>query len=100
MLVKYVYSKRAEYQLKNIYLETARKWGIEQADRYDSGLLNSIKLLAENPKLGRNCDYIRKGYRRHEYKRHIIFYRQQKNNILITNIIYDSIDLNSFFQSK
>ena len=97
---KYVYSKRAEGQIKKIYLDTAKKWGTAQADTYDAGLLKTIELLADNPEMGRQCDNIRKGYRRHEYERHIIFYRKRPTDILITNIIYDAMDFKRIFRSE
>ena len=100
MQSKYVYSKRAESQIKKIYLDTAQKWGVSQADKYDIGLLQTIEILADNPEMGRQCDNIRKGYRRHEYERHIIFYRRRSNDILITNVIYDGMDFKRIFKSK
>jgi len=44
-----------------------------QADKYDAGIEKAVNLLAENPNLGRQCDAIKKGYRRFDYERHIIF---------------------------
>lgn len=74
---KYSYSIRAEHDLKKIYLDTAKEWGVAQADKYDSGLEKSLQLLAVNPDLGRKCDGIRDGYQRHEHGHHIIFYRKR-----------------------
>ncbi|MCU7837489.1 MAG: type II toxin-antitoxin system RelE/ParE family toxin [gamma proteobacterium symbiont of Taylorina sp.] len=93
MQSKYTYSIRAEHDVKKIYLDTAIKWGMAQADKYNDGLEHSINLIAGNPDLGRQCDYIRKEYHRHEYERHIIFYRKRKQDILIVRIIYDAMDI-------
>ncbi len=69
----YTYSKKAERDLIRIYLDTANEWGMAQADKYDAGIEKAVNLLAENPNLGRQCDAIKKGYRRFDYERHIIF---------------------------
>jgi len=90
---KYKYSIRAENDVKKIYLNTAQKWGTTQADKYDTGLAHSLQLLADNPDLGRQCDEIKNGYHRHEYKRHVIFYRKRKEDILIVRIIHDRMDV-------
>lgn len=42
---KYTYSKRAERDLIKIYQDTARKWGIAQADKYDNGLEKTVNHL-------------------------------------------------------
>lgn len=90
---KYTYSVRAEKDVKDIYLNTAKKYGIIQADKYDSGLQQSLQLIADNPDMGRQCEYIRKGYHRHEYGRHIIFYRKRKNDIFVIRILYDRMNI-------
>ncbi|MCB1950344.1 MAG: type II toxin-antitoxin system RelE/ParE family toxin, partial [Nitrosomonas sp.] len=46
-----------------------------------------------NPLLGRRCDSIRKGYFRFEYVSHVIFYRQEKNFIIISRVIHQSRDV-------
>ncbi len=89
---KYTYSLRADRDVKKIYLDTAREWGMAQADKYESGLEKTVQLLADNPDLGRKCDYIKDGYQRHEYERHIIFYRKRKSDIFIIRILHDRMD--------
>jgi toxin ParE1/3/4 len=44
------------------------------------------------PDMGRKCGEIRKGYQRHEYARHIIFYKKRDHDILIVRILYDAMD--------
>ncbi len=52
-----------------------KDFGDLQTDQYLRDLEESLQLLANNPDLGRSCDNLRKGYQRHEYQSHIIFYR-------------------------
>lgn len=95
---KFQYAKRAANHLKKIYLDTAQEWGIAQADSYESSLKEALQLLADNPDMGRTCDHIRKGYRRHEHKHHIIFYRKQEDGILVMSVIHESRDIERLFQ--
>ena len=91
---KYTYSKRAERDLKSIYIDTAEEWGVAQADRYASGLENAVTLLADNPDMGRRADEIKPGYRRFEHERHTIFYRKRKADTFILRILHDRMDVN------
>lgn len=93
----HTYSLRAERDIQHIYRDTFKKWGEIQADKYDASLKHSIDLITSNPNLGRKCDYIKSGYRRHESGHHIIFYRQRKNNILIIRILHEKMDIEKHF---
>ena len=93
MANRYVYSKRAERDLKNIYINTAKTRGATQADQYDGGLKDAAVLLAENPGLGRRCDEIKGGYQRFEHGHHIIFYRKRKADIFILRILHERMDI-------
>lgn len=72
---EYRLSRLALADLNAISQYTVRQWGVEQAERYITELDKMLKLLAASPAIGRTCDRIRKGYRRMEHGRHIIFYR-------------------------
>jgi toxin ParE1/3/4 len=45
-------------------------------------------MLADNPELGRVCDHIRPGWRRLEHARHVVFYRQTTEGILVSRILH------------
>jgi len=81
-------SRRAEADLLSIGEYTIREWGISQAARYLNELETCCQMLASNPTLGRPCDYVRPGLRRHEHGRHVLFYRQEKNGILASRILH------------
>ncbi|HUM05405.1 MAG TPA: type II toxin-antitoxin system RelE/ParE family toxin, partial [Terriglobales bacterium] len=72
-------SRRAEADLLSIGEYTIREWGITQAARYLTELETCCQMLADNPALGRTCDYVRPGLRRHEHGKHVLFYRQERN---------------------
>ncbi len=82
------FSRRAEADLLNIAGYTLRKWGKVQAARYLKELEASCRLIADNPDLGRVCDNIRPGLRRHEHGKHVLFYRQEREGILVSRILH------------
>ena len=59
----------------------------------------SIQLIVDEPQLGRACDEIRKGYRKHHVGRHLIFYRQTTSHIEIIRILHESMDVDSHLKS-
>lgn len=82
----------AKADLKEIGRYTQRTWGLEQRNRYLIQLDSSFHELAQTPQKGRKCDNIRQGYRRYQVGRHIVFYRQDGNNIEIIRILHDRMD--------
>ena len=82
------FSRRAEADLLAIGDFTIGKWGKTQAARYIGELETCCQKLADNPTLGRLCDDVRPGLRRHEHGRHILFYRQEPGGILVSRILH------------
>lgn len=97
---KYEVSKRAAKQIEGILEHSYLNFGLDQALKYKTGIERSFQLLADNPEMGRKCDEVRNGYHRHEFERHIIFYRKSKNGVLITAVIYDGMNIQRFFDTK
>ena len=82
------FSRRAEEDLLSIADYTLRKWGKTQAARYLGQLETCCQTLAHNPALGRLCDEVRHGLRRHEHGKHVLFYRQESGGILVSRILH------------
>lgn len=74
--------------MKAIARYTVRTWGREQALRYNDDLLTYIGWLAESPMVGRACNSIRQHYYRIEHGSHVIFYRQNADDILVSRILH------------
>jgi toxin ParE1/3/4 len=85
---KFRFSRRAETDLLSIGDYTLRKWGKAQSARYLGELETCCQTLADNPDLGRPCDDVRPGLRRHEHGRHVVFYRHERGGILISRILH------------
>lgn len=85
---RFRFSRRAEVDLLSIGDYTLQKWSKAQAVRYIGELELCCQMLADNPALGRTCDEVRPGLRRHEHGRHVVFYRQRRGGILISRILH------------
>jgi toxin ParE1/3/4 len=85
---KFRFSRRAEADLLSIGHYTLHKWGKAQAARYIGELEVCCQTLADNPALGRPCDEVRPGLRRHEHGKHVVFYRQERGGILVSRILH------------
>jgi toxin ParE1/3/4 len=83
------FSRRAEADLLSIGEYTLRMWGKAQAARYIGELEMCCQTMADNPGLGRPCDDVRPGLRRLEHRKHVIFYRQDREGILISRILHE-----------
>lgn len=93
-------SKEARDDIRKIGYHTQRKWGKNQRRKYLNDLDKRFELLAKNPLLGRRCDNIREGYSRFEYISHIIFYRQEKDFIVISRVIHQSRDVKALLSKE
>jgi toxin ParE1/3/4 len=82
------FSRRAEADLLSIGAYTLRTWGEDQATRYIDDLQACCEALADNPRLGRACDDVRPGLRRMERGRHVVFYREDAEGLLVSRILH------------
>ena len=87
-MAKFCLSRRAESDLQDIGEYTLREWGDLQAARYLGELEACCQMLADNPALGRACDRVRPGLRRHEHGKHVVFYRLERNGVLVSRILH------------
>ena len=92
-------SDKAKLDLKEIYNYTLQEWGKIQANKYLSNLQKRFKWLLENPNLGKHRPEIKHNYYSFNESRHIIFYKIDKNNINILNILHKKMDINNFFDN-
>lgn len=86
---------RAEADLSDIWSYTAGKWSVAQADRYYRELIDAVQALGDRPTLGRSCDDIREGYRRHNVASHVVFYVVAQDHVEVIRILHSSRDFRS-----
>jgi len=91
--LKYVISKKAITDLGDIWLYTAGKWSVTQADRYYSLIMNEIEFISRNVESGKSMEHLRKGYRASKVKSHLIFYRISSDVIEIVRVLHERMDL-------
>ncbi len=88
----------AKEDLRKIAKYTEKRWGRDQRNLYIKQFDDGFHLLAKTPAAGKQCDYIKDGYRKFPQGSHIIFYREgEKSNITIIRILHRNMDVESKF---
>ena len=91
--MEFVFSKKALSDLEQIWLYSAERWGVSQADRYYQLILDEINYICKNIHSGKSMDHVRKGYRATKVKSHLIFYRVVKNTVEVVRILHEGMDV-------
>lgn len=87
-------TEKARADLKSIAAYTQRKWGKEQRRIYLKQFDDAFRVLADNPEVGANCDFIKVGYRKFPNIGHVIFYRSiSDTKIEIVRILHKRMDV-------
>ena len=88
-MAKYSYALAAIEDIDRLLVYTKTRWGDAQASTYFDGLEKQAKLLAEMPSLGKHYEpYKEKGVRVFPYEKHLIYYVESKNGIIIVHITH------------
>jgi toxin ParE1/3/4 len=87
-LLKVEFSRLALADLKAISRYTTAKWGADQALRYVDEIQECTSSIAESPRIGRLCNAVKPECRCIEQGRHVIFYRQRSETIVISRILH------------
>jgi toxin ParE1/3/4 len=82
------FSRLALADLKAISRYTIGKWGAVQALRYVAEIQECTRRIAESPRIGRICNAVKPECRCIEQGRHVIFYRQRAETIVISRILH------------
>ena len=89
----YVISKKAIFDLEEIWHYTVEKWSLDQADHYYNLIFDEIHFICKNTIAGKSMEHIRKGYRASKVKSHFIFYRIQNNTVEVIRILHERMDV-------
>jgi toxin ParE1/3/4 len=92
-MAKFKLTPAAERDLEGIWLYTTKEWGLAQADKYIDGLVAAFTALANSPELGHRCDYVRAGYLRSHVERHLIYFKQAADEIVVIRVLHDRMDV-------
>ena len=89
-------TQAAKNDLKAIAQFTEQRWGRLQRTVYIKQFDDSFHILAKTPLAGKNCNYIKHGYRKFPQGSHIIFYREDSSqDIQIVRILHKKMDVDS-----
>ena len=86
---EYRLSPKARQDMESVWLYTLSKWGHRQTKKYIDDLAAAFDLLTDNPRLGKSCENIRPGYRKHPVLRHVIYCREVGYGIEIIRVLLD-----------
>ena len=86
--MKLLYRPAAREDLREIYLSSADRWGVAQADRYDEQLQAAAESLLENPLRGQEFDQ----YRFIPSGKHFIFYTVSSSTVTVVRILHERMD--------
>lgn len=92
----FVLTNQAKADLRAIALFTEQSWGKEQRNLYVKQFDDAFHLLATSPLAGKDCSYLRAGYRKFPQGSHIIFYKTGTASVIeIIRILHKSMDVDS-----
>lgn len=83
---------RARDDLVRIWRYTAERWSQAQADSYLRLINQEIVKIGSDPRLARECDDIRPGYRRRAAQSHVLYFKVAKDGIEIMRVLHKSMD--------
>jgi len=82
----------ADADLRKIWRDTYKDWGQAQADKYLREIGVALQNLKDNPRMGRERDEIREGYRSLVVRQHLIFYVIQDQKISVRRVLHGRMD--------
>ncbi|MBL4744429.1 MAG: type II toxin-antitoxin system RelE/ParE family toxin [Cycloclasticus sp.] len=93
MTTRYRLRSLAQDDLESIWLHTRKQWGVIQADTYIEALIKRFEWLAENAKVGKPRNDVKKGYYCFPEGMHLIFYILKDNQVEIIGIPHQRMDI-------
>jgi len=91
------FSRRARADIRGIWSYTIDYWGKGQADVYLALIEQAVDAIVDNPELGRPCDEVRRGYRKHLVGSHVLFYRIKGKTILVARVLHGRMNAERHF---
>lgn len=87
-------TQKAKADLKEIARYTQKTWGHGQRNIYLQKIDIAFHDLSETPDIGRDCDYIRAGYKKYGVGKHFIFYRAiETHHIEIVRVLHGRMNI-------
>lgn len=96
-MARYRILAEANTDIDGIYAYGIETWGLAQAKDYLLGLHERFEFLVDNPNIGVNSDELSPGLQRFRYGRHVVFFINTDNGILIVRVLGEEMDFNTIF---
>ena len=91
---RYVLSPAARADLEQIWHYTYETWDDDQAEKYVREIQRAIERVVDNPMIGRACDEVRPGYRKHAVGSHTLYYRIASVDVIdVVRILHQRMDV-------
>lgn len=91
---RYVLSPAARADLEEIWDYTCWRWDDDQAEEYVREIQRAIERVVDNPMIGRACDELRPGYRKHAVGSHMLYYRIVSGDVInVVRILHQRMDV-------
>jgi toxin ParE1/3/4 len=91
--VNFELSKLALKDIDSIWEYTVQNWSIKQAEKYYKNIISTIKLICQNPEIGKSISEVKETHRRKIVGSHMIIYKFQNDIIYIDRILHQSMDI-------
>lgn len=88
----YRLSAKAERDVFNIFVDSAREFGIAQADKYHGGLRGVFEFLAENPRAVRLRKEFVPPVGIHAYGAHVVIFSLKGDDVRIVRVLHGQQD--------
>ncbi len=79
---------------------TRRAWGAAQKRKYLGQIKVMFEAVRDTPGIGARRDDIRTGLRAQSVRKHVIFYRVTKTELVIVRVLHESINLELHLKPK
>ena len=91
---RYVLSPAARADLEEIWNYTCQRWDDDHAEEYVREIQRAIERVVDNPMIGRACDELRPGYRKHAVGSHKLCYRIVSGDVInVVRILHQRMDV-------
>lgn len=85
---------KAISDLEDIYLYSAREFGLRRTEDYILAIETSFQYLANDPLISRQCDYIHQNLRAFNVGSHVIFLKITDYGIAVIRVLHQSMNFN------
>ena len=97
-MAEVVRSPLAEQDLRDIFDQGTAEWGAEAAFAYVERFGTVWQLLSRYPEAGRERSELGDGLRSWRYRSHLIYYRANRNAVLVIRILHAAADPEGEFE--